>query len=605
MVTLFHSSQLLRPKMWKLALLLALATALRGVASAQVAGTGICPRPAAGSEVEAPREIRSRDGVLRVRLAFRNTVLPSGERLYCYADENGNQSPTLRLKPGDLLILKLKNEGEGVPKSAKSSPSAPQNSCASFEVHSGNMHAEMPDDSTNLHFHGLSIPPICHQDDVLHTVLPAGAPSYEYRVRIPPTQPPGLYWYHPHLHGHNEEQVLGGASGALIIEGLEQCNPGLAGLPERLFVIRDEIRPGAAFAAAPKFGVAPKPPAKDLSVNFVPVPYPNYPPALAKIKPSQRELWRVVNASADTLLDLHLLTNGRWQAMGLVAIDGVPLGYEDRSSPLRNAADVIHWTQNIEIPPGGRAEFVFDTPAEGGRTQLLTAGVDTMPSLGDDEDASVPANGKSSAPEDDDYTPPRWLLTAEATKDAAPVQHLPGVGLRTETRKPPASKSALKDVQPVRQRRLYFSEKVVDPKSPRTSSRSLTEFYITEEGKKATVFDPAAPPSITVRQGEVEDWIIENRSQEVHTFHIHQTHFLLLERDGKPAEEKYLRDTIAVPYWDGVSPQYPSIKVRIDFRSPAIVGVFPYHCHILQHEDAGMMGTIRVLKADVKNGGKN
>ena len=131
-----------------------------------------------------------------------------------------------------------------------------------------------------------------------------------------------------------------------------------------------------------------------------------------------------------------------------------------------------------------------------------------------------------------------------------------------------------------------------DPKNPRTS----TDFLVTEDGKVPAVFDPAAPPNITVRQGDVEDWIIENRSQEAHTFHIHQVHFMVLERENKTVQEDYLRDTIDLPFWDGVSPEYPSVKLRIDFRDPAIIGTFPYHCHILQHEDGGMMGTVRVLK---------
>ena len=109
---------------------------------------------------------------------------------------------------------------------------------------------------------------------------------------------------------------------------------------------------------------------------------------------------------------------------------------------------------------------------------------------------------------------------------------------------------------------------------------------------------PAPPtPNITVRQGDVEDWIIENRTRGVHAFHIHQTHFILLEWNGVPVDEPFLRDTINVAYWDGKSPQYPSVKLRMDFRDPNIVGTFLYHCHLLEHEDGGMMGTIRVLPA--------
>jgi len=52
-----------------------------------------------------------------------------------------------------------------------------------------------------------------------------------------------------------------------------------------------------------------------------------------------------------------------------------------------------------------------------------------------------------------------------------------------------------------------------------------------------------------------------------------------------------------VPYYDGRSLVYPSIRLRMDFRDPNIVGTFVYHCHLLEHEDKGMMGSIRVNPA--------
>ncbi len=104
----------------------------------------------------------------------------------------------------------------------------------------------------------------------------------------------------------------------------------------------------------------------------------------------------------------------------------------------------------------------------------------------------------------------------------------------------------------------------------------------------------AGLPDIVAQQGTVEDWIIENRSRELHDFHIHQLHFLLLDYMGRQLHEDYLRDTVNVPYFDGHSLAYPSVRVRMDFRDPNTVGTFLYHCHILEHEDKGMMGSIRV-----------
>ncbi len=71
------------------------------------------------------------------------------------------------------------------------------------------------------------------------SVQPGDAP-FEYRFKVPENEPPGLYWYHPHIHGFSKEQLLGGASGALIVEGIERAKKAAAGLPERVFIIRDQ-----------------------------------------------------------------------------------------------------------------------------------------------------------------------------------------------------------------------------------------------------------------------------------------------------------------------------------------------------------------------------
>ncbi len=567
-----------------MAFLAAAAVMSPALAPAQNVGAEACPRAAAGSMITAPQEIKSRNGVLRIALSLRNSVGPTGEQRYCYVDENGNQAPTLRLKPGDLLILKLKNELPDTSTSMEFTSMEFSSRAARSLCLSGPMTSR----STNLHFHGLMIPPVCHEDDVMNTTISPGGPSFKYRFRIPQTQPPGLYWYHPHHHGHSEEQVLGGASGALIVEGIERFNSLVAGLPERLLVIRDQMRPNVSPNAAPR------PPSRDLSINFIPVAYPDYPLAIIKTRPLQRELWRVLNASADTFLDLRLLSNSKWQSMGLVSLDGVPLSYEEMAYEGNGKGNRIQWTPNIPLPPGGRAEFLFDSPAEGGRAQLFTNGVDTVPFKNEDEPSFVVADGSNAqTPDDDDYTPPRWLakiVSAANAPEPASIPPKPSSHVQRPTLSP------LMSVRPTHRRKLYFSEKTLDPKNPRAS----TIFYVTEEGRQPSPFNPAAAPNITVRQGDVEDWVIENRSREAHTFHIHQTHFIVLAREDKAVEENYLRDTVALPYWDGISPRYPSVKLRMDFRDPAIVGTFPYHCHILQHEDGGMMGTIRVLKSSAK-----
>jgi FtsP/CotA-like multicopper oxidase with cupredoxin domain len=296
------------------------------------------------------------------------------------------------------------------------------------------------------------------------------------------------------------------------------------------------------------------------------VPYPDYPPSTIEIKPSERQLWRVLNASAVTYLDLQVLVDDLPQSVGVVSLDGVPITENGM------ARDRILWVDHVFLPPSGRAEWIFKGVPEGAHARLITRSVDTGPA-GENDPVRPLADIVAS-----DHAPePRSRLAASP----APL--------------PPSDSVWLGDVQPVRVRKLYFSEKPSDPNRP----DSPTVFMITVDGQTPAPFDPHANrPDITARLGDVEDWVVENRSRESHAFHIHQIHFMLTRWEGVPVDEPFLRDAIDVPYWDGKSVRYPSVTLRVDFRDPDAVGTFVYHCHLLEHEDGGMMGTIRVLPRD-------
>src|SRR6266436_6624718 len=126
-------------------------------------------------------------------------------------------APTLRLSPGDQLKINYIND----------LPARPQETCAITPCM----------DMTNLHFHGLTVSPDAPQDDVLDMMAMPGQ-SLHYTVQIPNDHPPGLYWYHTHPHGESHRQVLDGMSGAILIEGMESYVPAVAGLPERVLVVR-------------------------------------------------------------------------------------------------------------------------------------------------------------------------------------------------------------------------------------------------------------------------------------------------------------------------------------------------------------------------------
>jgi FtsP/CotA-like multicopper oxidase with cupredoxin domain len=490
---------------------------------------------------------------------------------------NGEVSPTLRAKPGDTVILNFKNEAEAGSQALRGGGAAgaasgtPGGTCAN---------GAMTPVSTNLHFHGLTVPAACHQDDVLHTLIQPGDGAFEYRFQIPADEPPGLYWYHPHVHGFTKAQVLGGASAALIVEGIERALPDLAGLPERVLVIRDQnlLNPDAAPSPdinaslppvvldadgdARNTGTGTGKPAEDLSLNFVPVPYPKYPPATITMKPRERQLWRVLNASAITYLSLQLLFDGQSQAVEVVALDGVPMHEQGTSG------NHFILLTHLGVPPGGRIEFVMKGPAEGSRASLVTRSVNTG-AVGENDPTRPIANIVA-----------KW----DATKPRSTLAKSPIPLPRSQT-------TWLREVTPTRVRTLYFTETPLDPHDP----NSPTTFFLTVDGQTPRPFDPASDvPNVVAHQGDVEDWIIENRTQELHAFHIHQVHFALVEWFGLAVNEPFLRDTVNVPYWDGKNPVFPRVKLRMDFRDPNSVGLYPYHCHLLEHEDSGMMGLIRI-----------
>ena len=534
----------------KLIIALALLSALPAAA---LANTGPCPRPAAGSVVTPPPDVYSNSGVLNVQINYFTTVDSVGRTLFCFQTLDGSESPTLHVQPGDTLNFTVTNL---VPAPPPGSPtevvSNPSNRCGDVT---------MTITSLNVHYHGTNTSPTCHSDEVIHTIINSGE-SFQYSVHFPGDEPPGLYWYHPHVHGIAEAAVQGGASGAIIVRGIAGVQPAVAGLPERLLIFRDQT-----VAGNPDPGGTV--PAWDLSLNYVPISYvaspqPGFIPSVIKIKQGQKEFWRVANASADTILDLQLVYDGRAQPLTIVGLDGVPVGSQDGTTQGRTLTQT-----DVLIPPAGRAEFIVTGPSTTVHNAILqTLNIDTGPAGDNDPRRTVAILQKSTS------GPP--LPTTEAAGASSPVA---------------ARFAGLATAAVTAARTLYFSEVISDPNDP----SSPTNFFITVDGATPTLFDPNNPPAITTTQGSVEDWTIQNRSPENHEFHMHQIHFLLLAANGVPvpSSQQQFYDTIQVPYWSGTGP-YPSVKVRMDFRGPDI-GDFVYHCHILGHEDNGMMATIRVL----------
>jgi FtsP/CotA-like multicopper oxidase with cupredoxin domain len=280
----------------------------------------------------------------------------------------------------------------------------------------------------------------------------------------------------------------------------------------------------------------------------------------------------VTNSSADTILDLQVHYDGVPQTLQLVGVDAVPVNSQDGTQP-GHLIPVTHF----RLPPAARVEFLVKAPAQTVKVaQLVTNNINTGPQ-GDCDPTrpifNIALMGYAPADNDEpvlDDNVGNFSMLNTSQQRFAGLGTAPIAATRT----------------------LQFSE--IQP----------TQFFITVVGQPRQLFDNNNPPSVISKQGTVEKWIIQNIAQENHEFHFHQIHFKVLSQDnfeinGTPQAPgingQYL-DMIEVPFWDNAkNPQgpVPQTQLLMDFRGPDI-GDFVYHCHILGHEDLGMMAIIRV-----------
>jgi FtsP/CotA-like multicopper oxidase with cupredoxin domain len=430
-----------------------------------------------------PQEIRSRNGVLSAMLTAAPSPMRLGDVEFPGFLYNGTYLPPLmRLRLGDVMRIRLQNQ--------------------------------LPDGFSNLHFHGLSISPRGRSDNVFVHVSPGQ--EFEYEVNVPKAgrQGPGLFWYHPHGHGFVTKQMLGGMSGALVVDGSEALFPILRDLPERFFLIK-HAEPGGGREV--------------ISINGQMNP-------VVEIRPGEMQFWRIAHIGAT------LFAPFRFEGVSLyvVATDGHPL-----SRPRKKSEFVLGPGQRVDAiaigPPAG--EYAIATlPFKNMAWREIFPG---------QQIATIVSAGASASTDAEDevlrqrVARPRWI-------------------------------DEVRTSQIVRQRRLEYS---------RTEDRSV--FMI--DGK---VLDENRVDQ-TVKLGDTEEWTIVNTDQQYHSFHIHQTPFLVTEVNGIPQDEDSLRDTASIP--PATKERPGTLKVTIPFTDPEIVGRIVYHCHAVDHEDKGMMGTVLVV----------
>ncbi len=448
------------------------------VGAAVVAGTSLSTRPSSGAPAilaqdaspaasedgfVEPMEYASEDGQLAVTLQAMTDETTTVVRM----GYNGmTPGPTLRMRPGDTVRVALVNA--------------------------------LPE-MTNIHVHGLHVSPSGNSDNIFLHIEPGQTFNYEFA--IPADHPPGIYWYHPHPHGHTAMQVLNGLAGAIIVEGGLDDSPLLSGLRERLMLIQGPLQ-GQNRSALHLVNGQERP--------------------TVTIQPGETQRWRIANMSANQFYNLQLVGH----QFHCIATDGNPL-------PEVETLDLML------LGPGERAEVLV----QGG-----AAGIYELRSLAWAPD--IPSQSQEQVS----------LVTVVSGGDPVEPMELPTTLLPIRD---------LGDAELDGRREITFKESSTGP-----------AFNI--DGK-AFVMDRVDQ---VVKLDTIEEWTVRNESPEWHPFHIHVNDYQVMSINGSPVTPRWEDTTLIPPHGEFV--------MRTHFKD--FTGRFVYHCHILSHEDAGMMATIEVVE---------
>jgi suppressor of ftsI len=459
----------------------------------------------------------------------------------------------------------------------------------------GDMNVPHMLDHTNLHLHGLDIAPHIFEplgtSEVTAPMISIGPGEYkDYPFVIPPNQSPGLNWYHPHGHGATAVQAVSGMAGGLIVTGAIDEVPEIKAAKDYPLVLQDiglfntnephadysesyEPRQNAIWQTMAKDssasvtidGVPTNPPQScgfttgDYNLRYYLVngqpyfkevhsfPSPTAPtptqlaPQVFKMRPGEVARFRMLNGCSDLMMPVQV----EQHTMYLLAMDGNNFDFPEPKEYSLNAPQVV-------LGPANRAEFLIKASSTPGSynilqlaqsAQFLTAVQKTI--------ATIQVGG------------------------APVVMNIPHA-LPPITRDPP-----IREDEIVRRRRFVFSGLYPPKENPIVG----IDFRINNQ-----LYDEFAVPT-TVFLNTCEEWTIEvpnaaRGGTEGHPFHIHVNDFEIVSVAGIVPPHRLIQDTIWVA-------QETATVIRMRFKEWTGKSVF--HCHILPHEDTGMMQNFLIL----------
>lgn len=394
---------------------------------------------------------------------------------------------------------------------------------------------------TNLHYHGLHITPEGNADNVFLSVSPGEQLTYEFT--IPTDHPAGTFWYHPHHHGHVAEQLFGGLAGLFIVRGDLDEIPEVKAAQEEFIVLKDfEIDQAGNIPAPDHMALMMGREGSLVTVNG------QLNPNLTISKGGLLRL-RLLNASASRFYRLQL----EGHSLQLIATDGGAI-----AAPVE--------LQELLLAPGERAEVLVQGNQESGQYRLLNlpynrGGMEmmggTMGGAGMDHSMGGMMHGSDSQA---NAAQPLATLSYRGAVQALPLPQ-----------------------------QLIAVEALPEPTVTRRIELSMTmghgmdmEFWFNGQPFDEQRID------VEAKLGTVEEWELANVDPDLmdHPFHLHVNPFQVISRNGQPEPYRAWKDTVLVKGGE-------TVRIRIPFRTFA--GKTVYHCHILDHEDLGMMGNIQLV----------
>jgi FtsP/CotA-like multicopper oxidase with cupredoxin domain len=410
-------------------------------------------------------------------------------------------------------------------------------------------------------------------------VLPGGVRQHE--ITIPKNHPPGVFWYHPHLHGSSGAQVGSGMFGAIIIED-----------PSNRLYDPQVIRERVIFVHKYNLNTAGRTDSFYDSAITSPTGFllnGIHQPTLS-MRPGEVQVWHFINAatyySFNPVLDGHTIY--------AFARDGDPIPEGFRAANAQTAANFspTNWPKNIQswpgtfASPGSRLSFVLkasDTPGDYLLRSALSPWFNGPPQY-EEVVARIRVEGEPkplalpTAPELTTYVQRYFQGYFKPITDEELAR---GGG---KTRNVLLGVVGLND--PLIAQPIPASEGWSIPVGDGADDFAGIVFAAGDKSGLAPFQSSTRSKTQTVRLSDVEEWTVQGVDTFPHPFHIHVNDSWVVKINGQTLTNPFWADTVTIP---------PGGSITFRMRFEDFKGPFVWHCHALDHEDMGMMQLVQVV----------